>query len=132
MSSWKHCCLWTIHLWIIYIWYMYKQDLALNNLQKLICHKTQPTNQPTNQQIASFYSSSLIFIDIYLLIVLLKHLTQFLTKTHTKMYTQRNQWFLKECHRIRTICLFSITGFHKLLNLLMDKSISMFIYNFIN
>ena len=23
---------------------MYKQDLALNNLQELICHKTQPTN----------------------------------------------------------------------------------------
>ena len=26
---------------------MYKQDLALNNLQVLICHKTKPTNQPT-------------------------------------------------------------------------------------
>ena len=24
-------------------------DLALNNLQRLICHKTQPTNQLTNQ-----------------------------------------------------------------------------------
>ena len=24
-------------------------DLALNNLQRLICHKTQPTNQPTIQ-----------------------------------------------------------------------------------
>ena len=24
---------------------MYKEDLALNNLQWLICHKTQPTNQ---------------------------------------------------------------------------------------
>ena len=24
---------------------MYKQDLALNNLQGLICHKTQPINQ---------------------------------------------------------------------------------------
>ena len=23
-------------------------DLALNNLQRLICHKTKPTNQPTN------------------------------------------------------------------------------------
>ena len=23
-------------------------DLALNNLQRLICHKTQPTNQPTS------------------------------------------------------------------------------------
>ena len=24
---------------------MYKHDLALNNLHKLICHKTQPANQ---------------------------------------------------------------------------------------
>ena len=26
----------------IYLIYMYKKDLALNNLQWLICHKTQP------------------------------------------------------------------------------------------
>ena len=26
-----------------------KMDLALNNLQKLICHKTQPTNLNKNQ-----------------------------------------------------------------------------------
>ena len=25
-----------------YVIYMYKEDLALNNLQRLICHKTQP------------------------------------------------------------------------------------------
>ena len=24
-------------------------DLALNNLQRLVCHKIQPTSQPTNQ-----------------------------------------------------------------------------------
>ena len=29
-------------LQIIYLLYMYKQDLELNNLQWLICHKTQP------------------------------------------------------------------------------------------
>ena len=27
-------------------------DLALDNLQRLICHKIQPTNQPTNQSIS--------------------------------------------------------------------------------
>ena len=27
--------------------YLHKMDLALNNLQMLICHKTQQTNQPT-------------------------------------------------------------------------------------
>ena len=26
----------------IYLMYMYKEDLALNNLQWLICHKTKP------------------------------------------------------------------------------------------
>ena len=25
-----------------------RMDLALNNLQRLICHKTQASNQPTN------------------------------------------------------------------------------------
>ena len=29
-----------------YILYMYKQDLALNNLQRLICYKTQPIKCP--------------------------------------------------------------------------------------
>ena len=29
----------------IYLMYMHKQDLALNNLQELICYKTQLTNQ---------------------------------------------------------------------------------------
>ena len=29
-------------LQIIYLIYMYKQDLALNTLQWLICHKTKP------------------------------------------------------------------------------------------
>ena len=28
---------------------MYKEDLVLNNLQGLICRKTQPIDQPTNQ-----------------------------------------------------------------------------------
>ena len=27
---------------------VYEQELVLNNLQELICHKIQPTNQPTN------------------------------------------------------------------------------------
>ena len=30
-------------LQIIYLIYMYKDDLALNSLQWLICHKTQPS-----------------------------------------------------------------------------------------
>ena len=35
------------YVFYIYI-YIYKQDLTLNNLQGLICHKTQPTIQPIN------------------------------------------------------------------------------------
>ena len=34
---------------------MYKVDLALNNLQWLMCH--QPTNQPTNQGLSHFAES---------------------------------------------------------------------------
>ena len=36
---------------------MYKQDMSLNNLQGLICHKTQPTN--------SLLLSLLILTSIY-------------------------------------------------------------------
>ena len=34
-----------ICLQILYSIYMYKEDLAFNDLQSLICHKTQPANQ---------------------------------------------------------------------------------------
>ncbi len=34
---------------------MYKEDLALNNLQWLICHKTQPNNQLELAYITDFY-----------------------------------------------------------------------------
>ena len=40
----------------VYLIYMYKQDLALDNLQGLISSKTQPANQPTNQP--NFYTLS--------------------------------------------------------------------------
>ena len=35
--------------------YMYKQDLALNNLQWLICHKTQPNQIKPNINLLCFY-----------------------------------------------------------------------------
>ena len=40
----KNCYLQNVFSNPIYLIYMYKEDLALNNLQWLICHKTQ-TNQ---------------------------------------------------------------------------------------
>ena len=43
MSLFKNV-IYKMRLEIIYIIYMYKKDLALNNLQWLICHKTKPTN----------------------------------------------------------------------------------------
>ena len=33
----------------MYLIYLYKKDLALNNLQWLICHKTQPNQTQPNQ-----------------------------------------------------------------------------------
>ena len=41
----------------------YKMDLALNNLQRLICHKT---NQPTNQPLVN--SSDKINVEIISLV----------------------------------------------------------------
>ena len=35
----------------IYLTYMYKQDLALNNIQGLICHKTKPTKHHSFVQV---------------------------------------------------------------------------------
>ena len=46
-------------------------DLALNNLQKLICHKTQPTNQPTKPGIFATHGLPVILIvtevDVFML-----------------------------------------------------------------
>ena len=40
---------------IIYLIYMYKEDLVLNNLQVLICHKTQPNHSSKeNSQMHTF------------------------------------------------------------------------------
>ena len=43
--------------WIVWNWtvYMYKIDLALNNLQWLICHKTEPNQTKPNQTIPNEY-----------------------------------------------------------------------------
>ena len=40
-------------------------DLALNNLQRLIHHKTQPTNQPTNLQTYAFIHPAKDLPEIY-------------------------------------------------------------------
>ena len=42
LDSYNNYNLQSIRLQIIYLVHKYKQDLALNNLQWLICHKTQP------------------------------------------------------------------------------------------
>ena len=41
---------------------MYKKDLALNNLECLICYKTKLTNKPTNPT-RLFASIGVLFID---------------------------------------------------------------------
>ena len=64
---------------------MYKQDLALNNLQGLIGLKTQPTNQPSYsiKLLCPFSLSLYIYIYIH-------------THTHTHTHT-----------RVCGVCLFS-------------------------
>ena len=44
----------------IYLIYMYKEDLTLNNLQWLICHKTQPNpTQPNYIYLIYMYKEDL-------------------------------------------------------------------------
>ena len=47
----------------VYLIYVYKENLVLNNLQKLICHKTQPTNlyYNTKKQKVTFYLQPIFF-----------------------------------------------------------------------
>ena len=59
-----------------YIFNMYKQDLALNNLQGLICHQIQPTNQPTWRQ-AGYYWLSIMTWYLYIVFVLSTYLSLF-------------------------------------------------------
>ena len=62
--------LFTNHIYLIYIdMNIYKQDLTLNNLQVLICHKTHPTNQPS--LFLSLYTSLFFFYPISFLVPLL-------------------------------------------------------------
>ena len=51
---------------------MYKQDLVLNNLQGLICHKTKP-----NQEYIAVQKLVYIFIDIYAISYLVTNVLQF-------------------------------------------------------
>ena len=46
-GSLKNGYLRAVRLQIIYFIYMYKKDLALSNLQELMCRKTQPTFSET-------------------------------------------------------------------------------------
>ena len=51
----------TNYLFTVFNIHMYKEDLALNNLQGLICHKAQLTNQIYCDQYIYFY---LLYIHI--------------------------------------------------------------------
>ena len=62
----------------------YKQNLALNNLQGLICHKTQPTNQPTNLNTANVFSSGRIR----------KKMTMKQVRTATKIHRSSKDMFI--------------------------------------
>ena len=54
LTSLKWKCFWQLNSVLMLNWivlnrtdYLHKMDLALNNLQRLICHKTQQNNQPS-------------------------------------------------------------------------------------
>ena len=51
-----------------------KMDLALNNLQRLICHIIQPTNQPTNHIHTYPYTCTYIYVTPILIKTLIDKL----------------------------------------------------------
>ena len=67
-----------LQLIYIYLIYMYKQDLVLNNLQWLICHKTKP-NQITN----------IIIIIIIIIIILF---LRFFTPVFARGLSLQSEW----------------------------------------
>ena len=51
---------------------MYRQDLALNNLQWLICHKNQPNQTKQNTQVHLYrHAKSMTYIEMSLRIMVL-------------------------------------------------------------
>ena len=67
-----------------------KMDLSLNNLQRLICHKTQTkkkqqANKPNNTDFIFMQKTIKIFFLIFLKILLIHWIT--LTHTHTHTHT---------------------------------------------
>ena len=59
---------------------MYKKDLALNNLQSLICQKTQPTNQ-----IITFYKQFEIYKKNIKRVYEVQNLEYFIGNSDVKM-----------------------------------------------
>ena len=55
-----------MYLQIIYLIYMNKEDFALNNLQWLICHKTQP--KPNQIYLIFMYEEDLALNNLHWLI----------------------------------------------------------------
>ena len=71
LTSLKWKCFWQLNSVLMLNWivlnrtdYLHKMDLALNNLQRLICHKTQPTNQNYIKIPLVIYLT--LFIDLFL------------------------------------------------------------------
>ena len=51
----------------IYLIYMYKEDLALNNLQWFICHKTKPNPTILFNQKSDFHMIDNLSIEVHAL-----------------------------------------------------------------
>ena len=65
--NWRAWCFWQLNCVLMLNWIVWnrtiliKMDLALNNLQRLICHKTQTTNQPTIIYVDKFAGRKLAY-----------------------------------------------------------------------
>ena len=91
---------------------MYKQDLALDNLQWLICHKTKPNQTKPNQNV------TLVILDVALYFQLSMLLSISPIKSSLIFISQDNSEILSGSFPI----FYLVSAFQRQLNIRLDTS----------
>ena len=80
----------------MYISDTYKQDVAVHNIQWLICHKTKPTQKESHTHTHTHTHKDLyIYIYIYIIICDFLSLFDFLNNLHSQRYPKNTLQLLR-------------------------------------
>ena len=105
-------------------------DLSLNNLQRLICHKTQPTNQPTILSLThtqKLLSPLLLLLFVFVpLSITFKPLLSIFHHGFVKYFLP----YLFHCFNFKTLSIY-FSLFRSLSSLQLSPSLSLPIYIYI-